>query len=158
MACQSRQVGRAVLCAPARQCNRNGGQRTARPTLCLCSRRVSPLRSRLATPVRKKLPHTVPQWIADGSWFFITINCVPRGKNQLCRSDTGQAVLCAIKFNHERFIWHCRLCLLMPDHLHPVIAFPREPGMQTSIKNWKKFVAGKTRRGLATRFFRSPLA
>jgi hypothetical protein len=23
-------------------------------------------------PVRKKLPHTVPQWVADGSWFFIT--------------------------------------------------------------------------------------
>jgi len=33
-------------------------------------------------PVRKKLPHTVPQWVAEGSWFFITIKCVPPGKNQ----------------------------------------------------------------------------
>ena len=24
-------------------------------------------------PVRKKLPHTIPQWVAEGSWFFITI-------------------------------------------------------------------------------------
>ena len=31
----------------------------------------------------------------------------------------------------------------MPDHLHAIIAFPREPGMQTTVKNWKKFVAGK---------------
>ena len=44
-------------------------------------------------PVRTKLPHTIPQWVAEGSWFFITI--------------------------------------------------PREPGMATVIKNWKKYVAGK---------------
>ncbi len=109
-------------------------------------------------PVRKKLPHTIPQWVAEGSWFFITINCVPPGKNQLCRAETGDAVLAAMKFNHERFVWHCHLCLLMPDHLHAIIAFPREPGMQTTVKNWKKFVAGKHGVGLATRFFRSPLA
>ena len=76
-------------------------------------------------------------------WFFITINCMPRGKNQLCRADTGDAVLTAVKFNHERFVWHCRLCLLMPDHLHAIVAFPRVPGMETTIKNRKKFVAGE---------------
>jgi len=94
-------------------------------------------------PVRKKLPHAIPQWVAEGSWFFITIKCVPPGKNQLCRADTGEAVLAAMRFNHEKFVWHCRLCLLMPDHLHGVLAFPREPGMETAIKNWKKFVATK---------------
>ena len=78
-----------------------------------------------------------------GGPFFITINCVPPGKNQLYRADTGNAVLAAMKFNHERFIWHCRLCLLMPDHVHAIIAFPREPGMAITIKNWKKFVVGK---------------
>jgi REP element-mobilizing transposase RayT len=31
----------------------------------------------------------------------------------------------------------------MPDHLHAIIAFPREPGMQATVKNWKKFVARK---------------
>ena len=94
-------------------------------------------------PVRKKLPHTIPQWVAEGSWFFITINCVPPGNNQLCHAGTGDAVLAAMKFNHDKLVWHCRLCLLMPDHLHAILAFPREPGMQTSIKNWKKYVAGK---------------
>ena len=38
----------------------------------------------MGLPVREKLPHTIPQWVAKGSWFFITINCVLPGKNQLC--------------------------------------------------------------------------
>ena len=75
--------------------------------------------------------------------FSITIKCVPPGKNQLCRGGTGKAVLSAMKHNHKKFVWHCRLCLLMPDHLHAIFAFPREPGMETAIKNWKKYVAGK---------------
>jgi putative transposase len=108
-------------------------------TPCLTGRYAA----RINLPVREKLPHTIPQWVAEGSWFFITINCASRGKNQLCRADTGNAVLAAMKFNHERFVWHCRLCLLMPDHLHAIIAFPRDPGMETTVKNWKKFVAGK---------------
>ena len=98
---------------------------------------------RVDLAIRKKLPHSIPQWVPEGSWLFITSNCVPAGKNQLCRVDTGDAVLAAMKFNHERFVWHCRLCLLMPDHLHAIIAFPRDPGMAMTVKNWKKFVAGK---------------
>jgi REP element-mobilizing transposase RayT len=94
-------------------------------------------------PVRKKLPHTIPQWAAEGSWFFITIKCVPPGRNHLCQTGTGDAVLAAMKYSHEKLIWHCRLGLLMPDHLHAILAFQREPGMKTVIKNWKKYVAGK---------------
>ena len=97
----------------------------------------------MSLPVRKKLPHTIPQWVAEGSWFFVTIKCVPPGKNQLCRADTGDAVLAATRFNHQKFVWHCRLCLLMPDHLHGILAFPRELGMKAVVSNWKKFVATK---------------
>jgi putative transposase len=118
-------------------------QRIARPSFLRCHVRASRYAPRVALPIRKKLPHTIPQWVADGSWFFITINCVPPGKNQLCRTGTGDHVLAAMKFNHEKLVCHCRLCLLMPDHLHAIIAFPREPGMETTVKNWKKFVAGK---------------
>ena len=92
-------------------------------------------------PVRKKLPHDIPQWVADGSWFFITVKCVPPGKNQLCHANTGDAVLAAIKHNHDKLVWHCRLALLMPDHWHGIMAYPREPGMKTVMKNWKRFVA-----------------
>jgi hypothetical protein len=94
-------------------------------------------------PVRKKLPPQIPQWVAESSWFFITIKCVPAGKNQLCRVGTGSAVLAAIKHTHDKLVWHCRLGLLMPDHLHAIMSLPREPGMKTVIKNWKKYVAGR---------------
>jgi putative transposase len=92
-------------------------------------------------PVRKRLPHAIPQWVAEGSWYFITINCKPPGKNQLCLPDMAKAVLAAAAHNHEKFVWQCRLCLLMPDHLHAVIAFPREPGMKIIMANWKKFLS-----------------
>ena len=31
--------------------------------------------------------------------------------------------------------------VLMPDHLHGIIAFPREPGMKTTVNDWKKYLA-----------------
>ena len=31
------------------------------------------------------------------------------------------------EINHERFVWHYGICLLMPDHLLAIIAFPRKP-------------------------------
>jgi hypothetical protein len=86
-------------------------------------------------PVRKKLPHAVPQWVDEGSFFFITIKCVPPGNNQLCRADIGDGLLSAVAYNHEKRVWHCRLCLLMPDYLHAILAFPREPGMATVVRN-----------------------
>ena len=94
-------------------------------------------------PVRKRLPHTTPQWVAEGSWFFITINCESRETNQLCKPDPGHTILAAAAHYHEKLTWHCRLMLLMPDHLHAVIIFPREPGMKTTVSNWKRFLTAK---------------
>ncbi len=92
-------------------------------------------------PERRRLPHEVPQWVADGSFFFITVDCEPLGHNHLCRAGLGDAVFAAAAHYHTSFKWHCRLMLLMPDHLHAIIAFPREPGMKTTIREWKKYLA-----------------
>jgi REP element-mobilizing transposase RayT len=97
--------------------------------------------SKTNLPVRTRLGHEIPPWVSDGSYFFITINCELRGENQLCRKETGQAVLAAAAHNHIALVWHCRLMLLMPDHLHAVIAFPREAGMKMTVTNWKRFLA-----------------
>jgi len=105
------------------------------------------------SPCRTRLPHAVPQWVAERSWFFITINCVPRATNQLCREGIGAAVLAAAAYNHDKLVWYCRLCLLMPDHLHAIIAFPRDPGMAIVIANWKKFVAVKMEINWQRNFF-----
>jgi putative transposase len=92
-------------------------------------------------PVRRKLPHTIPHWVQDVSFFFITINCEPRGDNQLCRAGRGDAVLAAFAHHHEKLVWHCRLALLMPDHLHAILAFPQEAGLKKTLTDWKKYVA-----------------
>ena len=96
-------------------------------------------------PVRKKLSHALPQWVPDGSSFFVTVKCLPPGKNQLCQAGVGDGVLAAMAHHHEQCLWHCQLCLLMPDHLHAIMAFPREPGMKTLLTHWKKFVATQCR-------------
>ena len=107
----------------------------------------------MVLPVRKGLPHAVPQWVGDGSSFFITINCEPRGHNHLCRAGVGDQVLDAARYNHENHVWHCRLMLLMPDHLHAVIVFPREPGLQTVASHWKRYLARTARISWQKDFF-----
>ncbi len=92
-------------------------------------------------PVRSRLCHEIPQWVSEDSFFFVTINCQPRDQNHLCRAGIGDGALAAAGHNHDHLVWHCRLMLLMPDHLHGIIAFPRDPGMKTAITNWKKYVA-----------------
>jgi putative transposase len=92
-------------------------------------------------PVRARLGRAVPQWVKDGSLFFITINCAERHVNSLCRADVGTAVLEAARFNNAKLVWNCRLMLLMPDHLHAIISFPREIGLKIIVTNWKKFLA-----------------
>src|SRR5687767_1721432 len=95
-------------------------------------------------PQRARFSHDVPVWVEPNSFFFITLNCEPRGSNALCQSRNGEAVLAAAKHTHEKGAWNCRMMLLMPDHLHAVIAFPREPPLKTIVSNWKRFLATKT--------------
>ncbi len=92
-------------------------------------------------PRRGRLPHGVPCWVPDGARFLITINCQPRGTNQLVIPAIGSAVLDAAAFNHQRCLWECRLMLLMPDHLHAILAFGRDGDMKTVVANWKRFLA-----------------
>jgi putative transposase len=100
----------------------------------------------MALPQRKRLPHEVPPWVQEGSFFFITINCRPQGLNQLAQAGRGDAVLASAAYQHERLAWHCRLLLLMPDHLHAIIAFPRDPSLRTTLQSWKRYLA--TREGV----------
>ena len=92
-------------------------------------------------PQRKRLPHDIPYWVPEGSFFFISINCALRSTNQLCRAGRGDAILEAAEFYHVRLRWHCRLMLLMPDHLHAIIAFPPDPSMKMIVRQWKQYLS-----------------
>ena len=91
---------------------------------------------------RKQLPHGVPNWVEDGAVYFITINCLQRGKNQLADKKTSSAIFSAFRHYETLGKWHVRLCLLMPDHLHALISFnTRQHPMSRSIQSLKGFLA-----------------
>jgi len=94
-------------------------------------------------PTRKRLPHNPPPWATENSWYFITINCEQRNTNQLCCAPIGNTILDSIAFNHQRQAWFCRLALLMPDHLHAIIATPQTPGLAKTIARWKHYIAAR---------------
>jgi len=35
--------------------------------------------------------------------------------------------------------WHITLFLLMPDHLHAVLSFPRDKAMSDLVREWKRY-------------------
>ncbi len=76
-------------------------------------------------PRRKTLPHQVPLWIdPQKEIYFITINCRPKGANQLAKPDVAMPLLDSVRFRNEQFIWFAHVFLLMPDHVHALISFP----------------------------------
>jgi REP element-mobilizing transposase RayT len=90
-------------------------------------------------PKRKVLPHETPVWVKPGELFFITICCQQRGENQLCRTELARALIESVCFRQERGDWFVRLFLLMPDHLHALISFPRESSMKAVVAKWKEY-------------------
>ena len=91
---------------------------------------------------RKPLPHETPAWVASGSLYFITINAAVRGSSALTEPpSTAEALLDSAAFYHHNNLWFARLILLMPDHLHALLAVPVDTSIQTTVGNWKRYAA-----------------
>ncbi len=90
---------------------------------------------------RKYLPHDTPTWVPDGSLFFITIHCATRRLPQLTVGAVAEKLLDAVRYYHRDQRWFARLFLLMPDHAHALLAFPRDEQMRAVVGNWKRFTA-----------------
>jgi REP element-mobilizing transposase RayT len=95
-------------------------------------------------PQRLKLPHAVPAWVRGETNFFITICCRPRGLNQLCTETVSAAIWESVAFRQKRGDWFVHLWLLMPDHLHALITFPKDCEFMKVLANWKEIVAKRT--------------
>ena len=76
--------------------------------------------------------------------FFVTIGCATRDSNQLCINDTATTICESIAFRQKRGDWYVHLWLLMPDHLHAFISFPKDRSPTKVIANWKEIVAKTT--------------
>jgi len=90
---------------------------------------------------RRILPHAVPSWVEAGALFFVTICAKERGTNSLCVEGAGDGLLAAARAYHERQIWYARLVVLMPDHLHALLAVPKERTLKTVVTQWKSYTA-----------------
>ncbi len=47
----------------------------------------------------------------------------------------------SVRFYHEHNRWFARLFLVMPDHVHALLAFPPDEKMSDVIQNWKSYIA-----------------
>jgi putative transposase len=91
-----------------------------------------------------KLHHDVPSWVEDGVLFHIRI-AVDRQAQQrsLAEPTLAKSMLDSAKFYHEKERWFITLFLLMPDHLHMLVAFYNDQEMSRVIGEWKHFHARK---------------
>jgi putative transposase len=92
---------------------------------------------------RKRLPHEVPLWIDPSKEdYFITVCCAKRGRNQLANSTIGFRLLETVKYRNSHDIWYAHLALLMPDHVHLILAFPDfDKRVQIVMSKWKEWTA-----------------
>jgi REP element-mobilizing transposase RayT len=90
---------------------------------------------------REKLPHEPPSWVKAGALYFCTLCVQPRGADLLTRAEVGGILLSAAEHYHLTLRWHARLFLLMPDHVHALVAFPSSGAMASCWRDWKRYTA-----------------
>ena len=95
-------------------------------------------------PQRKKLPHGIPNWVADDAVFFLTVNCRERGVNSLCHELSAESIRDSAEFRMKRGDWWVHLLVLMPNHLHMLATFSRDRAMRDVVRQWKEYVAKQT--------------
>ena len=97
-------------------------------------------------PSRKKLPHDIPPWVAQGARHFITINCRDRSTPHLLQGHVATQLLEGARFYEQIGRWYVWLAVIMPDHLHLIATFDLRRGIKPIVKAWKGYHA--TRLGI----------
>ena len=85
----------------------------------------------------RRLHHTVPPWVPDGSTYHIRIRTERGATLPLTAPSLATALLHSTAHYHDQHVWFCHLMVLMPDHLHALLSFPRTSKMTTVVGRWK---------------------
>ena len=87
-----------------------------------------------------KLYHAVPPWVEDGALFHIRI-ALDRKKAQqpLTTRSLAKSLMESAKFYDHRQRWYITVFMLMPDHIHALLAFDRDKSMSRVIGDWKRY-------------------
>jgi len=105
----------------------------------------------IAPPFRSKLSHPTPGWV-DARIYFITICAERRGANQLC-TQIAPEILNSIQFYHEKQRWFCDYAVLMPDHVHLLVAFQIDANYVKVVGDWKRWITTRHRISWQENFF-----
>ena len=90
----------------------------------------------------QRLHHEVPGWVKAGAVFHVRLRADVSQFPLLTDTELAERLLAAARNYDERNEWRCLLMLMMPDHVHALLAFP--PG-----KRWRRWsgVGSVMRRG-----------
>jgi REP-associated tyrosine transposase len=88
--------------------------------------------------LRKTLDHTAHFSARFGATYFLTICCAEKGRNQLCKNKVRDSIFMTAKMHDARGAWHLELLLLMPDHLHALIAIDGEASLSSIVASFKR--------------------
>ncbi len=90
---------------------------------------------------RKTLPHVPPPWVRPGELYFVTICCRARGVNCLASEARARLLFEAVAAYEASGRWYVRLMVLMPDHLHALLAVPAAEALPQVVRSWKRYLA-----------------
>jgi putative transposase len=127
-----------------RRCETNRRRRIIDSEIVILAGKLAVMKIYRGFPGR--LYHRVPHWVEPGALFHIRI-ALDREKEQRALSDPllGQALLESAEFYQQKQRWQITLFLLMPDHLHALLSFPRNQSMSEVTSDWKRFHTAKNR-------------
>ncbi len=83
----------------------------------------------------------MPGWVKRGATYHIRIRIEPGSPTPLTDPKLAAALLQSALLYHNSARWYCRLFLVMPDHLHALLAFPPDKIMSDIIGTWKGYQA-----------------
>jgi len=90
---------------------------------------------------RKRMRHHMPSWVKEDVIYFITINTLPRGTDQLAKADTAKAIKQSIQHYTDNHKWLPFLFVLMPDHLHTLVSLnTAQHTIAQIISPWKSYL------------------
>ena len=95
----------------------------------------------MARVMRKQLDHATHFAGRFGAVYFVTICCHKRGSNQLCDETTAGVLSDTARIYHQGGRWNLNLLLLMPDHLHALIAIDGRDSLSQLIRDYKRITA-----------------